>query len=217
MNKLLYRLQHGWAVWLLVLIFLAAFLASFSELQRTRSRFGEVTGRQFYDPKDKRYFAIRKMISGLAEPIVILGDSITERASFPESIDGHALVNAGISGGTTLDFIAIAPALLRDVKPAMIVIALGTNDIGSQTERQDYAALLIALKKVCPNLLALAAPQRDGSILINAQIKAAAQSEGVRFIEIPLPDGSKLADNVHLNDAGYRTWTPAVIAAIDAP
>ena len=205
------------AAWLLASVLFAAFLASSFELHRVQARFGEVTGRQFDDPKDARYFAIRRLIAGLSDPIVILGDSITERASFPKSIDGHTVVNAGISGSTTADFIAIAPALLRSTKPAMIVVALGTNDVGSQTERQDYAALLIALKKICPNLLALAPPQREGSDTIAVQIKAAAESESVRFVEIPLPDGSKLADNIHLNAAGYRTWTPAVVAAIDAP
>jgi lysophospholipase L1-like esterase len=64
--------------------------------------------------------------------------------------------------------------------------------------------------------LVIAVTRTDGSDVINAQIRAAAKSESVRFVEMPLPEGSTLADRIHLNAAGYQKWTPALIAAISA-
>jgi lysophospholipase L1-like esterase len=182
-----------------------------------RTRFGEVTRHQFHDHQDVRQFMIRAALAGLDQPIVVLGDSITEMARLPETIGDKPVVNAGIGGSTIQDFFALAPILLEGVKPSIIVVALGANDSGSQTARQNYAALLSRLKKICPNLLAVAVTPLEGVHLINSQIRAAAQSEGVRFVEIQVPEGSTLADHIHLNAVGSRKWTSAIVAAITGP
>jgi lysophospholipase L1-like esterase len=65
-----------------------------------------------------------------------------------------------------------------------------------------------------PRLLAIAVTPARGSESINIAVKAAAQSEGVQFVEMPMPVGSTLADHIHLNAAGYRIWTPALVTAI---
>jgi hypothetical protein len=72
-----------------------AFVASFSELQRIRTRFGEVTRHQFHDHQDVRAYMIKAALADLDQPIVVLGDSITEMARLPETINGHPVVNAG--------------------------------------------------------------------------------------------------------------------------
>lgn len=160
---------------------------------------------------------IRAALAGLDQPIVVIGDSITEMSRLPEEIDGRPVVNAGIGGATVADFVAIAPRLMRDFKPSLIVVALGANDIGSSTMQRDYVSLLSELKKLSPRLLAVGVTPLDGSDLMNAQIKAAAGSVGVHFVEMSLSEGTRLPDRIHLNAAGYRQWTPALVAAISAP
>jgi lysophospholipase L1-like esterase len=134
----------------------------------------------------------------------------------PETIGGHPVVNGGIGGATISDFERIASDVIGDARPSMIAVSLGTNDSGSDNIERDYRALLARLKKIAPKLLAVAVTRQDGSDAINAQIKSAAGSEGVPFIEEPLPAGSTLADHIHLNAAGYSKWTPALVAAIEA-
>jgi len=198
--------------WVVAAVAVIAFGASFSELQRMRARFGEVTRHQFHDHQDVRLFAIRAALGEANQPIVIIGDSITEMSRLPETINGRPVVNAGIGGATISDFRAIAPRMLEGSNPSLMVVALGANGAGSLQE--DYAALLRQLRKWSPRLLAIAVTPMSGSDLVNIAIRAAAQSEGVQFVEMPMPAGSTLADHVHLNAAGYRIWTPALVAAI---
>jgi hypothetical protein len=204
--------------WIIAAIAIAAFGASFSELQRMRGRFDEVTRYQSRNHLhfEVREFIIRAALQDVEQPIVVVGDSITEMARLPETIDGRPVVNAGIGGATIEDFQRIGQDLLQKAKPSFIAVALGTNNAGSNMIRQSYVDLLKKLKKLSPRLLAVAVPPQDGAELINAQIKAAAESEGVPFLEMPLPAGSTLSDRIHLNAAGYRKWTPALVAAIAA-
>jgi GDSL-like Lipase/Acylhydrolase family len=201
--------------WIIAVAATIAFGASFSELQRMRGRFGEVTRSDAHNHPhyEVREFIIKAALSQVDEPIIVMGDSITEMARLPLTIDGRPVVNAGIGGATTEDFEMISQILMQRSKPALIVVALGTND-DSSSIRNNYASLLSKLKKFSPRLLAVGVTPQDGADLKNAQIKAAAEIEGVRFVDIPLPKGSTLSDRIHLNTAGYRIWTPALVAAI---
>lgn len=203
------------APWIIAAIAIVAFGASFSELQRMRGRFGEVTRHQFHDHQDVRQFEIKAALIDAQSPIVVIGDSITEMARLPEEIGGHPVVNAGIGGASIEDFQVLARNIFQRSTPSLIVVALGTND--GPSIRPQYAALLSSLKAFSPRLLALGLTPQDGASAKNDQIKDAAESEGVRYIEMPLPDGSILPDRIHLNAAGYRVWTPALVAAISGP
>jgi GDSL-like lipase/acylhydrolase family protein len=200
--------------WIIAVVASVAFAASFSELQRMRARFGEVTRHTFHDHAEVRQFMISAALADVDQPIVVLGDSITEMARLPEAIEGHPVINAGIGGATIGDFLTLAPRLLERSKPHIIAAALGTN--GSETTRQNYISLLRALKKLAPRLIAVGVPPQARGELINIEIEAAADSEGVPFLSQPLPEGTQMADRIHLNSAGYRVWTPRLIASIIA-
>jgi lysophospholipase L1-like esterase len=196
---------------------LIAFGISFSELHKARDRYWKLYSLQAHDRmhRDVREFIIRAALIGLNRPIIVLGDSITEMARLPEKIDGHPVVNAGIGGSSISDFETIAPRLLEGSDtPALLVVALGANDIGSDRAKQDYAELLSNIKTLAPRLLAIGVAGPAGSGLINVQIKDAATLAGVAFIEIKLPQGSLLPDHMHLNGTGYQKWIPALVAAI---
>ncbi|MHC2251475.1 lysophospholipase L1-like esterase [Bradyrhizobium embrapense] len=199
--------------WLVSAVLFVAFGASFSELQRMRTRFGEVTRHTFHDHQDVRKTMIRYALSGLDRPIVFMGDSITEMARLPETINGRPVVNAGIGGATVDDFDAIALSLLDDRKPALIVIELGTNN-GAGTIRARYRSLLRKLKGTSATLLAIGVTPQPEASEKNSEIEAAAASEGVRFMAIDVPPGSTFPNDVHLNAAGYAAWTPAISTAI---
>jgi hypothetical protein len=199
--------------WVLFVVALIAFGASFSELARMRARFGEVTRHQFHDHLDVRQFMIKAALAGLDRPIVILGDSITEMARFPESIEGYPVVNAGIGGATIHDFLSLSPRLLDEVTPSVIVVALGANDVGSSTVQEEYAALLSYLKKRAPAVYAVAVTPLEGVEAINSQIVAAAKSADVPVIDTHIAK-AMLTDGIHPNPEGSRRWTAAVAAAI---
>jgi hypothetical protein len=197
--------------WVLFAVALIAFGASFSELQRMRARFGEATRHQFHDHQDVRQFMIRFAMADLDHPIIVLGDSITEMAKFPAEIESYPIVNAGIGGATIGDFVGIAPKLLDGITPAMIVVALGANDVGSNTIREEYAALLSDLKRRCPNVLAVAVTPLDGAQAVNSQIAAAAKAESVRVIDTHLAK-EMIADHIHPSPEGSKQWSAAIVA-----
>lgn len=202
------------APWVIAVIAIIAFGASFSELQRMRARFGEVSRHQFHDHQEVRQFMIRAALEGVDQPIVVLGDSVTEMARLPETIDERRVVNAGIGGATIADIEAAIPLIsLAAAHPSLIVVELGNNEAGSPAIQRDYAALLSKLKTLAPRLLAVGVSRLDGSDFINTQIKSAADSNGIRFVAIPLPEGSFLPDRIHLNATGYLKWTPSLVAA----
>lgn len=139
--------------WFIATVFAIAFAASFSELQRMRSRFGEVTQHKVHDHQDVRRIVIRAQLAETDSPIVIIGDSITEMAHFPERISGKRVINAGIGGATIRDYIVQAPKILDGSRPSLIVVAIGANDIGSVTRQADLDNLLSVLKPRAPILV----------------------------------------------------------------
>ena len=98
-------------------------------------------------------------------------------------------------------------------KPSFVVIALGTNG-AAESLRTSYPALLHRLKALAPNIMAVGVTPQADAELKNAAIKAATDREGIHFFTVPLPAGSTRLDGVHLNDAGYRIYTPALAAEI---
>ncbi|MET4331633.1 hypothetical protein ABIB80_007493 [Bradyrhizobium sp. i1.15.2] len=136
--------------WILSVVLLIAFGASFSELQRVRKRLGEVPRHTFHDHQDVRRAVIRAHLADAYRPIVIVGDSITEMASFPNNLDGNPVINAGIGGATILDYTALAPTIFEGSKPSLIVVTIGANDTANPNRQQNMKDLLLALKPFSP-------------------------------------------------------------------
>ena len=197
--------------WIIATLALVAFGASFSELQRMRGRFGEITRIQDRHPADYTEFLIRAQLAETKGAILIVGDSITARAKFPTHIAGRPIINGGIGGATIEDFEGIAARLAGN--PSLIVIALGTNN-DADSIRSSYPRLLGVLKEKSARLLAVGVTPQAGAAAKNMALKQAADRAGVRFIEVSMPEGGTLSDRIHLSDAGYRTWTPAIATAI---
>ncbi|VIO72724.1 hypothetical protein CI1B_43700 [Bradyrhizobium ivorense] len=196
--------------WILAAVFLVGFVASFSELQRMRKRFGEASQHTFHDHAEVREFMIRAALAEAAAPIVVLGDSVTEMAPLPRQLCGHPVVNAGVGGQTIQEASRLAARLLKD--PAFLVaLTVGANDIGSSTAQRDFGELIDTVKTLSTRPPVVAAV---ADALTNAAIGAAAAARAVQFVDPELPSGSKMTDSKHFTATGYKTWLPALEAAI---
>jgi hypothetical protein len=78
-----------------------------------RQRFGEVTQRPYHDHQDVRQFVIKAALADASQPIVMIGDSITEMAPLPAEIAGHPVVDAGIGGISTSGYKLLAGRLFE--------------------------------------------------------------------------------------------------------
>jgi lysophospholipase L1-like esterase len=89
--------------------------------------------------------------------VVFLGDSITQGwNSLAQDFPNLKVANRGIGGDTTRGVLYRLEADVLDLKPAAIVLLIGTNDIGLGAKPEDVAdnikVLLAAMKESNPNM-----------------------------------------------------------------
>jgi GDSL-like Lipase/Acylhydrolase family len=177
------------------------------------------------DHRSIRAFEIRLKLSAVSDPVVFIGDSITEGAPLPAKICDRSTIDAGIGG-----FDAAAYSLILDkignFRAAAIVVALGTNDARRNHIAdflKDYQSLVQALEPRSPTLiLAGVPPIEDGSFSewldkgragrINKDIAAIARQRGHRFVDLgaALSGRRVTKDGVHLSPTGYSLWVDAL-------
>jgi hypothetical protein len=198
--------------WMLSIVLTIAFAASFSELQRMRTKLGEVTRHTFHDHKDVREFMIRAVLAEATNPIVVIGDSITEMAPLPVEAYGHQIINAGIGSMRTVEFAPLARHLFSTTRPPhAIVVAFGANDRSSPTLREDYGALLAELQQYTTRLISISDTAEAST---NDMIRDACRQQSIDYIEPTIPAEGKI-DGIHYNRIGYQIWIAALMQAID--
>ena len=187
--------------WTLITVLLIAFVASFSELQRIRKRFGEVTRHTFHDHADIRLAVIKAALAQEQNPIVLLGDSVAEMGRLPSQLCGKPIINAGIGGAKLSELGRIAQEL---DSASLVIVVAGSNDIGSTSFEQDYSRLLDALKG--PTVVVPA----TASEATNARIISAAKVSRKRVLDV----GFSEFDGLHPTPNAYREWGAKMIDAI---
>ena len=175
--------------------------------------------------------------------VVFMGNSITEGWSptSPDFFEGKPYINRGISGQTTPQMlIRFRPDVIH-LKPAVVVILAGINDIAGNTGPStremitDNLTSMVELAKtngirvvLCSVLPAYDFPWRPGLqpaekvVSLNAWIKTYAEASGCIYLDYftPMADernGLKAEytyDGVHPNLAGYKLMEPLVEKAI---
>jgi lysophospholipase L1-like esterase len=175
--------------------------------------------------------------------VVFMGDSITEGWHLDQSFPNKPYINRGISGQTTPQMLVRFRQDVIDLKPKVVVILAGTNDVAGntgpmtaeQTEGniQSMAELAAAngirvvLCSVPPASHFGWAPNVEGPaekiLTINAWIKSYAASQGYSYVDYHSamkdaqnglpPELSR--DGVHPLPAGYAIMAPLAEAAID--
>ncbi|WP_024519028.1 GDSL-type esterase/lipase family protein [Bradyrhizobium sp. Tv2a-2] len=178
-----------------------------------------------------RQLVIASTLARTDDAIVILGDSIVEASTLPRALCGHAIVNAGIGGASTMsqldDLLAQA---LAGKRAAMVVVALGTNDAAIPESvaryRANYRALLGSIGALTPRIAVLAIPPPEpglaeagkvnGAIVdsYNTVLPELAGEAHAAFIALPEMPARHTVDGIHLNRAGYEVWDKAVLAGI---
>ena len=174
--------------------------------------------------------------------IVFFGDSITEgwSALDPSFFEGDR-VNRGISGQTTTQMVARFRADVINLKPAIVHILAGTNDIAGNTGPTSLDAIENNIRTMVDLAKAHGVRVVLGSVLpaarfdwrpeiqpaetirtLNARLRAFAAQEGLTYVDYhsSLEDdrhGFKSAlapDGVHPNADGYAAMRPLTEAAI---
>jgi GDSL-like Lipase/Acylhydrolase family len=191
----------------------------------------------FDDHRASRQQILYYTLSRTDDPIIVLGDSIAEASTLPRSLCGHAVVNAGLSGASTVsDLGNWLSGALAGQQAALIVVSLGTNDAlalrSQQAYETDYGKLLAQLSTMASRVFVLAVPPIEARSKVtvqmrdelmrsidgyNAVLPSLARNAGASFVALPpMPDPYTL-DGVHLNAAGYAVWDAAFCKARRQP
>jgi len=177
--------------------------------------------------------------------VVFMGNSITEGWGNldPEFFKGKPYVNRGISGQTTPQMLLRFRQDVVALKPAVVVILAGTNDIAGNTGPMSLTMIMDNLKSMTEMALANDIKVLLCSVLpayeykwrpkikpaqqivdLNAMIRGYAEEKGIGYVDyftalvddrLGLP-AKYSPDEVHPNQAGYRVMAPIVEAAISA-
>lgn len=176
--------------------------------------------------------------------VVFMGNSITEvwARHFPTMFPGKAYVGRGISGQTTPQMLVRFRQDVIALRPRVVVILAGTNDLAGNTGPstlemiQDNLASMAELAKANGIRVVLSSvlpvydyPWRPGLepsgkiVALNAWMKDYATRNGAVYLDYhtAMADARQglraelTYDGVHPNEAGYRVMAPLAERAID--
>lgn len=177
------------------------------------------------------------------ERIVFMGNSITEGwpAKDPEFFENPAFVNRGISGQTTPQMLLRFRSDVIDLKPKVVVILAGTNDIAGNTgpmtleeirdniismaELAKANGIKVIISSVLPAYDYQWKPGMQPNIKIpqlNSLLKEYAVKSNILYLDyfsamVDDRNGLPLAyaeDGVHPTKEGYEVMKPMVLDAI---
>lgn len=163
--------------------------------------------------------------------ILAFGDSLTDGVggsgvNYPDRLAvriGRVVINAGSNGETTAQGRARLPGVLRQQRPALMILCLGNNDLlhGVPRERikENLVAMLDVARQAQVPVLLLALPVRGTSVPDPLFSEAALAGDAVvddRSMVDSLSDVSLKADLVHLNAEGYRLLAERLDATLRA-
>lgn len=174
--------------------------------------------------------------------VVFMGDSITEGWHLDQSFPGKPYINRGISGQTTPQMVLRFHQDVINLKPKVVVILAGINDIAGNTgpmALEDTENNLAAMAEIatanwirvvlCSVLPAFDFPWSPGHhpapqvVTLNEWIKSYAASHGYPYVDYysamkddrgGLP-ATLSKDGVHPNEAGHTIMAPLVAAGIE--
>lgn len=175
--------------------------------------------------------------------IVFLGDSITEFWSTvdPDYFSGKQYINRGISGQTTPQILLRFRADVVALKPAIVVVLAGINDIAGNTgpatlemiANNIFSISELAKANQIKVILCSVLPAYDFSwkpnqnpaekvVTLNAMIKKYADANGILYLDYfsamnDENNGLKIAysdDGVHPNKLGYQVMASLAEKAI---
>lgn len=173
--------------------------------------------------------------------IVLVGDSLTERAEWRELLGRGDVYNRGIGGDTAAGVRARLAPLLK-VPPRALILMIGINDLeaGRSTDevRKNVDAIVAEIQRASPTtkiVIASVLPMRDVGrglgvaaepvAALNRALEAVCAARNVEFLDLrpALTDaqGALAADatldGVHLNGEGYARWADRLRPLLPPP
>lgn len=165
----------------------------------------------------------------LASDAIILafGDSLTygtgggEHGSYPDQLQkliGIAVVNRGVPGETSARGLERLPRVLEEVKPQLVLLCHGGNDMLQRLNREqlkDNLARMIDLTRAAGSEVLLLGVPSPGLIIDTPELYAElAEQKRIPYQGKILPELLKepalKSDAVHLNAAGYKRLAEAI-------
>lgn len=177
--------------------------------------------------------------------VVFIGNSITDNwaSMHPEFFKANGYIGRGIGGQTSYQFLLRFRQDVIKLKPKVVVINYGTNDIAENTGKYDeeqtfdnvVAMVDMARANKIKVILCSTLPARyfgwhlsiDGSMQkitrLNARVKAYAKANKIQYVDyfsaMVSDDGEGLKkeyqkDEVHPNLAGYAVMEKLIVPAI---
>jgi lysophospholipase L1-like esterase len=137
-----------------------------------------------------------------ARDYLVIGDSLTEIGRWPRMC-GHDPMPAGISGARSDTWLPHAKTIADILKPDLVVLALGTNDVLTQGRLGPYEQLASSLsgyRLVAVPIHKLPSAPQDAVQEANRRI-ARAVAHTAETID---------ADGVHLTAEEYARWFDAI-------
>lgn len=146
--------------------------------------------------------------------VLMIGDSLTERSGFA-TLCGKPVFNAGVSMAKAQDMRWAARTLAEELKPVLTVVALGTNELLTETPIADFRREMTEMLAELPRPLTLVSipklPEHEKAAQpYNAVIAELARQPGVKLVE---PIAYETSDRVHQSPAGAQTWRAAIEAS----
>ena len=188
--------------------------------------------KEYYNSKIKQYEQENKQFDDYEVDVAFIGDSLTDGYDVKAAYPKYTVVNRGISGDTTFGVEKRLKVSLYDIKPKVVVMLIGVNNIDSMFE--NYEDILIGLRDNLPQteviLISLTSMSLDWgknnqlAIENNAKIKLLAEKYGFIFVDMynPLLDpqtgelrGEYTVDGGHLTSAGYEVFTKTVTPILE--
>ncbi|MEM8724175.1 MAG: GDSL-type esterase/lipase family protein [Pseudomonadota bacterium] len=166
--------------------------------------------------------------------IVMIGDSITEAASWKDMFPDADILNRGASGDTVSGVEKRLDAILR-AEPRRAFVLIGTNDLNLSNpvgevlaiytrvvERLKDAGVETTIQTVptCEPVLDICNDKRrEAESSLNAGIKRLADEQRVALIDLAaeFPSGTEYrADGVHPTTEGYKAWRDTLAPYVTA-
>ena len=155
-----------------------------------------------------------------------------------KSFPGKGLINRGFGGSQMADALRYLDRIVLPLKPRTLFLYEGDNDVGSgkmpATVESEFRELVKRVHAVLPRtkivFVSIKPSIRRWHLIeavrdANARVRAITESNDLlEYIDVdaPLlgPDGRPraalfVADNLHLNDAGYAIWAKLVAPHLD--
>ena len=180
---------------------------------------------QYRDGKMEQYRRENDQLDDYVVEVAFLGDSLTDGYDVANYYPQYITSNRGIGGDTTFDLEARLQTSVYDLKPQVLVMLIGANNVDTMFE--NYESILMGLQKNLPDtkvvLLSLTAmggdhwgPKNKQAAYNNVSIKLLAEKYGFTFVDLfsPLYDVSigevyagYTTDGGHFTHQGYTVIT----------